>query len=59
MYAATPEVTRGSSAAIRGPAPGAVAPADAGRALNHAIRALRTRYARSPAVWAPFVHIGR
>ncbi|MEU0186238.1 CHAT domain-containing protein [Streptomyces sp. NPDC006207] len=46
-------------AALRGPAPGAVAPADAGRALNHVIRALRTRYARSPAVWAPFVHIGR
>ncbi|SNS13056.1 CHAT domain-containing protein [Actinacidiphila glaucinigra] len=46
-------------AALRAPAPGAVAPADAGRALNHVARALRTRYARSPAVWAPFVHIGR
>jgi hypothetical protein len=46
-------------AAIRAPVPGAVAPADAGRALNHVTRALRTRYARSPAAWAPFVHIGR
>ncbi|WP_406270308.1 CHAT domain-containing protein [Actinacidiphila glaucinigra] len=46
-------------AALRAPAPGAVAPADTGRALNHVVRALRTRYARSPAAWAPFVHIGR
>lgn len=46
-------------AALRAPAPGAVAPADTGRVLNHVVRALRTRYARSPAAWAPFVHIGR
>ncbi|MFF3560601.1 CHAT domain-containing protein [Streptomyces sp. NPDC002574] len=46
-------------AALRAPAPGAVASLDAGRALNHITHALRTRYARSPEAWAPFVHIGR
>ncbi|MDX3072289.1 CHAT domain-containing protein [Streptomyces sp. MI02-7b] len=46
-------------AALRAPAPGAVASLDAGRALNHITRALRTRYARSPEAWAAFVHIGR
>jgi CHAT domain-containing protein len=32
---------------------------DAGRVLNHIVRDLRTRYARSPAVWAPYIHTGR
>ncbi|MFJ4988312.1 CHAT domain-containing protein [Streptomyces sp. NPDC088732] len=46
-------------AALRAPAPGAVASLDTGRALSHVTRALRTRYARSPEAWAGFVHIGR
>ncbi|WTW97582.1 CHAT domain-containing protein [Streptomycetaceae bacterium NBC_01309] len=38
---------------------GGVDTADAARHLNQVVRGLRRRYPRSPANWAPYVHLGR